>query len=58
MTDVTPSVAEITTIAAPAPVVVAKPDHPLVSIALFCAIGLLLSLTVILLDRQLPGEWF
>jgi hypothetical protein len=32
--------------------------HPLVAIALFCAIGLLLSLSVIVLDQYLPGEWF
>jgi hypothetical protein len=32
--------------------------HPLVVIALFCAVGLLLSLSVLLLDQYLPGEWF
>jgi hypothetical protein len=32
--------------------------HPLVAVALFCAVGLLLSLSVLLLDQSLPGEWF
>lgn len=32
--------------------------HPLVTIALFCAIGLLLSLSVLLLDQYVPGDWF
>jgi hypothetical protein len=32
--------------------------HQLVSIALFSAIGLLISLLVIIADRHLPGEWF
>ena len=32
--------------------------HPLVAVALFCAVGLLLSLSVVLLDQSLPGEWF
>jgi hypothetical protein len=32
--------------------------HPLMLIALFCAVGLLLSLSVLLLDQYLPGEWF
>jgi hypothetical protein len=33
-------------------------SHPLVSIALFSAIGLLISLLVIIADQHLPGEWF
>jgi hypothetical protein len=32
--------------------------HQLVSIALFSAIGLLISLLVIIADQHLPGEWF
>lgn len=32
--------------------------HPLVTIALFSGIGLLLSLGVVLLDKYIPGEWF
>ena len=28
------------------------------SVALFCGIGLLVALTAIVLDQQLPGEWF
>jgi hypothetical protein len=30
----------------------------LVSTALFCGIGLLLSLSVLILDQYIPGEWF
>jgi hypothetical protein len=30
----------------------------LVSVAVFCGIGLLLSISVIILDQNLPGEWF
>ena len=30
----------------------------LVSIAIFCGTGLLLSLSVLILDRFVPGEWF
>ena len=30
----------------------------LVSITLFCGAGLLLSLSVLLLDQYIPGEWF
>ncbi len=33
-------------------------SHPLVSVALFSAIGLLISLAVIIADQYLPGEWF
>jgi hypothetical protein len=33
-------------------------SHPLVAIALFSAIGLLLSLAVIIADQHMPGEWF
>jgi hypothetical protein len=32
--------------------------HQLVSIALFSAIGLLISLLIIIADQHLPGEWF
>jgi hypothetical protein len=28
------------------------------SIAVFCGIGLLLSLSVLLLDQYIPGDWF
>ncbi len=27
-------------------------------VVMFCAIGLLLSLSVILLDQYIPGDWF
>jgi hypothetical protein len=30
----------------------------LVQTAIFCGIGLLLSLSVLILDRYIPGEWF
>jgi hypothetical protein len=30
----------------------------LVSTAIFCGVGLLLSLSVLILDQQIPGEWF
>jgi hypothetical protein len=29
-----------------------------VSVALFCGAGLLMSLSVLLLDKYSPGEWF
>ena len=29
-----------------------------ISIALFCGVGLLISLTVLVLDQHIPGEWF
>ena len=45
------------TVAIPKPAT-ATEAHPLVTITLFCAIGLLLSLCVVLLDQYLPGEWF
>jgi len=30
----------------------------LVSTAIFCGIGLLLSLSVLIVDQYIPGEWF
>jgi hypothetical protein len=30
----------------------------LVSVSIFCGIGLLLSLSVLILDQYIPGEWF
>jgi hypothetical protein len=33
-------------------------SHQLISIALFSAIGLLISLLVLIADQHLPGEWF
>jgi hypothetical protein len=30
----------------------------LVQIAIFCGLGLLLSLSVLILDQNIPGEWF
>ncbi len=30
----------------------------LVSVAIFSGIGLLISVSVLLLDRYIPGEWF
>lgn len=33
-------------------------SNQLVPVLMFCLIGLLLSLSVLLLDRSLPGEWF
>ena len=30
----------------------------LVQIAIFCGIGLLLSLSVLILEQYIPGEWF
>jgi hypothetical protein len=32
--------------------------HPLVTLGLFCGIGLLLSVLAIIADQHLPGEWF
>lgn len=32
--------------------------HPLVTIAIFCLTGLLVSLLVMLVDKKLPGDWF
>jgi hypothetical protein len=29
-----------------------------VSVALFCGVGLLVSLSVLLLDKYIPGDWF
>ena len=29
-----------------------------VSVGLFCGVGLLMSLSVLLLDKYIPGEWF
>jgi hypothetical protein len=36
----------------------AKESSSLPVIILFCAIGLLLSLGVIILDQNIPGDWF
>ena len=30
----------------------------LVSVALFCGVGLLMSVTVLVLDQYIPGDWF
>lgn len=30
----------------------------LVKTAIFCGLGLLLSLSVLILDQNIPGEWF
>ena len=30
----------------------------LASVALFCGVGLLMSVSVLLLDKYIPGEWF
>jgi hypothetical protein len=30
----------------------------LVSLGIFCGLGLLLSLTVLIADQYIPGEWF
>ena len=32
--------------------------HGLISVAIFSAVGLLISLSVLLLDRHIPGDWF
>jgi hypothetical protein len=29
-----------------------------ISVALFCGVGLLISLSVLVLDQYIPGEWF
>jgi hypothetical protein len=50
--------ADVTRIVAVPKPAEATEAHPLVAVALFCAIGLLLSLSVIVLDQYLPGEWF
>jgi hypothetical protein len=43
---------------APAETSASADTHQLVSIALFSAIGLLISLLVMIADQHLPGEWF
>jgi hypothetical protein len=43
---------------APAETSASTESHQLASIALFSAIGLLISLLVIIADQHLPGEWF
>ena len=30
----------------------------LLSVALFCGVGLLVSLSVLVLDQYIPGDWF
>jgi hypothetical protein len=30
----------------------------LISVAIFCGIGLFLSLSVLILDQHIPGDWF
>jgi hypothetical protein len=30
----------------------------LISTSMFCGIGLILSLSVLILDRYIPGDWF
>ena len=32
--------------------------NALVQTAIFCGLGLLLSLSVLILDQNIPGEWF
>jgi hypothetical protein len=54
MTKATPISAPVSTVETSA----SAETHQLVSIALFSAIGLLISLLVILADQHLPGEWF
>lgn len=49
---------KVTRISEPTIVSERSESHPLVTVALFCAIGLLISLSVLLLDKYLPGEWF
>lgn len=49
---------KVTRISQPAAISERSESHPLVTIALFSAIGLLISLSVLLLDKYLPGEWF
>jgi hypothetical protein len=55
MTEVTRIPAEVSM---PVEKAVPAESHPLVSIALFSAIGLLISLAVLIADQYLPGEWF
>lgn len=33
-------------------------ENSLPAIVMFCAIGLLLSLSIVLLDQYIPGDWF
>jgi hypothetical protein len=30
----------------------------LVSVSMFCGLGLLMSLSILVLDQYIPGEWF
>ena len=32
--------------------------HGLIPVVIFSAVGLLISLSVLLLDRHIPGDWF
>jgi hypothetical protein len=32
--------------------------HDLFSIAVFCGLGLLVSLSILFLDQHVPGDWF
>jgi hypothetical protein len=44
-----------------APIVVAQSKAStggFISVAIFCGFGLLLSLTVLILDQYVPGDWF
>jgi hypothetical protein len=53
-----PAMTKVTRIPAPSVAAARTESHPLVNIALFSAIGLLMSLVVLLLDQYSPGEWF
>jgi hypothetical protein len=44
--------------AAPVVAARAKVSSDLIALAVFCGLGLLLSLAVLILDQQFPGEWF
>lgn len=41
-----------------APVEAVAEFETFVSVAMFCGLGLLMSVSVLLLDKYIPGEWF
>ena len=49
---------KVARISEPAVISARTESHPLATVALFSAIGLLISLSVLLLAKYVPGEWF
>jgi hypothetical protein len=49
---------KVSPIAAKSRVAFSSDYYELVTVGLFCGIGLLLSLLAVIADQNLPGEWF